>query len=133
MSRLSIFGSATATCAAIAVSLVPAPSYAGVMSITDKASVSLPSPANQVDWRPYRHHHHRWHKGWYYGWPEYRIGTTYGSAAPLATYGAAYPSCGVYGAAYPAYGGCGAWGYGGGLFGLGFPGGGLFGLGLGPF
>ncbi|BDV36518.1 hypothetical protein [Methylocystis iwaonis] len=123
MSSLRAMGSTAALCATVAVSLVPTSSFAGVMSITDKASVSLSSSTNQVDWRPYRHHHHRWHMGWYYGWPRYRIGT-YAAAAPLAAYGSAYPSgCGVHGTAYPAYGGCGAWGYGGGLFGMG----------LGPF
>ncbi len=135
MSSFRIVSSTAALCAVTAVSLAPTSSFGGVMSITDKATVSLPSPTDQVDWRAYPHRHHRWHMGWHYGWPRYRIGT-YASAAPLAAYGAAAPACGnygVYGAAYPAYGGCGAWGYGGGLFGLGAPGGGLFGMGLGPF
>jgi hypothetical protein len=37
------------------------PGYAGVMSVTDKASISLATPTAQVDWRPYYHNHHRWH------------------------------------------------------------------------
>ncbi len=115
----------------VAASAVPATSFAGVMPITDNASVSLSTATTQVDWRAFPHRHHRWHTGWYYGWPRYRYGMyagwnpanapgVYGYAAPAATYGAAYPSCGAaYGAAYPSCGGCGTYGYGGGLFGMG--------------
>ncbi len=114
----------------VAASVLPATSFAGVMPVPDNASVSVSAPTTQVDWRAYPHRHHRWHTGWYYGWPRYRLGTAYGYAAPaatygyaappVATYGAAYPSCGVYGAAYPSCG-CGTYGYagagyGGGIF-----------------
>jgi hypothetical protein len=135
-----------ALCASMtAASVAPAPAFAGVMPVAAKASVALSSSVDQVDWRAYPHRHHRWHTGWYYGWPRYRYGmyagwnprfaprAVYGSAAPLATYAAGAPGCGVYGSAAPAYNCCGTYGYGGGgLFGLGFDGGGLLGLGLGP-
>jgi hypothetical protein len=144
-----------ALCASVtAVSAAPAPAVAGVMPIAAKTSVAPASSVDQVDWRAYPHRHHRWHTGWYYGWPRYRYGmyagwnprfaprraiygyaprAVYGAAAPYGSYAAAAPGCGVYGAAAPAYDCCGTYGYGGGgLFGLGFGGGGLLGLGLGP-
>lgn len=124
-----------ALCAAVVVSAAPAPSFAGVMSVTSKAAISLSQPMEQVDWRRYQHRHHRWHMGWHYGWPRYRYGMYAGwnRAYAPAVYGSAYPA-GVYGsAAYPGCATPGYYGYGGdGLFGLGAPGGGLFGLGLGP-
>lgn len=131
-----------ALCAAVVVSALPTPSFAGVMSITNKAAISLSQPMEQVDWRPYQHRHHRWHMGWHYGWPRYRYGMYAGwnrANAPVA-YGSAYRvgvsayPAGVYGAGYPGCATPGYYGYAGnGLFGLGAPGGGLFGLGLGPF
>ena len=128
--------SAAALCAMVAASLIPTSSFAGVMSITDRASVSLTTPVDQVHWRSCGYRHHRWHTSWRYA-PRYRYGMytprVYASAAPVATCGAAYPGCGVYGSAYPTCGGAGYYGYGGdGLLGLGFGGGGLLGLGLGP-
>lgn len=131
MRSLGSIRSPAALCSAIGLCLVAAPAFAGVMSITDKASVSLPSPTDQVDWRAYPHRHHHWHAGWYYGWPRFRYG--YAGWNPSNAVYASRPA--YYGAAYPAVGGCGApayYGYGGGgLFGMGW-GGGLFGLGLGP-
>jgi hypothetical protein len=142
-----------ALCASVAaVSLAPAPSFAGVMPVAEKGVVAPASSVDQVDWRAYPHRHHRWHMGWHYGWPRYRYGmyagwnprfapraygyapravygyaprAVYGSAAPLAAYAAAAPGgCGVYGAAVaPTCNCCGSYGYGGG--------GGLFGLGFG--
>ncbi len=96
----------------VAASTLPATSFAGVMPIADNATVSVLAPTTQVDWRAYPHRHHRWHMGWYYGWPRSRLGAaygyaapvaTYGYAAPAATYGATYPWYGAYGAAYPSY------------------------------
>lgn len=136
MCSLTNISSTAAVCAIIAASLAPTSSFGGVMSITDKASVSLPSPTDQVDWRAYPHRHHHWHVGWHYGWPRYRYGMYAGwnPASAPGVYASAAPA--YFGAAYPAYRCCSAPGYygyaGGGLFGLGFPGSGLFGLGLGP-
>ncbi len=96
----------------VAASALSATSFAGVLPIADNATVSVSAPTTQVDWRAYRHRHHRWHMGWYYGWPRYRLGTAYGYAAPVATYGSAYPYYGAYGAAYPSCG-CGTYGYAG--------------------
>ncbi len=112
MSSLRRGSLATALCATVAASIAPSSSFAGVMSVTDKASISVSTPTDRVDWRAYPHRHHRWHTGWYYGWPRYRLGTAYGSAAPFATYGAAYPWYGAYGAAYPSCD-CGTSGYAG--------------------
>lgn len=106
--------SAAVLCATAAAPFMPTMSFAGVMTITDRASISLWSPADQVDWRAYPHRHHRWHAGWHYGWPGFRYGiysgpnpagAIYDPAAPVATYG---PACGVYGAAYPT---CGPYGH----------------------
>ncbi len=96
----------------VVASALPATSFAGVTPIADNASVSVSAPTTQVDWRAYPHRHHRLHMGWYYGWPRYRLGTAYGYAAPVATYGPAYPYYGAYGAAYPSCG-CGTSGYAG--------------------
>ncbi len=65
-------GVATALCAAVTMTALPA--QAGVMSVTDKASISLTTSADQVHWRPYCHRH-RWHYGWHrhYGYyPRWR-------------------------------------------------------------
>ncbi|MBL1255269.1 hypothetical protein [Methylocystis sp. Sn-Cys] len=121
-----------ALCAAAAVSAAPAPSSAGVMSVTGKDAISLSQPAEQIHWRAYQHRHHRWHMGWRYGGPRYRYGMYPGWTTAPAAYGSAYPA-GMYGSAYPGCATPGYYGYAGdGLFGLGAPGGGLFGLGLGP-
>ncbi len=96
----------------VAASALPATSFAGVMPIADTATISVSVPTTQVDWRAYPHRHHRWHMGYYYGWPRYRLGTAYDYAAPAVTYGAAYPYYGTYGAAYPSCG-CGTYGYAG--------------------
>ncbi|KAF2991520.1 hypothetical protein MJC1_01508 [Methylocystis sp. MJC1] len=133
MTSLGTLSTAGALCAAVAASLLPNSSSAGVMSVADKGGISLPSPANQVDWRPYPHRHHRWHMGWHYGHPRFRYGlyagrspAIYGSGAPTAAYGAANPAfsgCGVCGAAYPMgqssdydYGGGGLFTTGPGMF-----------------
>ncbi len=116
----------------VAASALPATSIAGVMPIADNATVSVSAPTTQVDWRAYPHRHHRWHMGWYYGSPRYRLGTAYGYAAPLATYGYAAPLA-TYGAAYPNYGAYGSASCGCGTYGYGGYGGGLFGMGTGIF
>ena len=137
-----------ALCAsAAAATLAPAPSFAGVMPVAERAAVAPSSQVDQVHWRSCTNRHYRWHSS-HYGWSRHRYGmfapraygysrrAVYGFGAP-AVYGAAGPACGAYGAASvatPGYGCCGTYGYAGdgGLFGLGFGGGGLLGLGLGP-
>ena len=88
---------ATAMCAAIALTALSA--NAGAMSVTDKVSVSLTSPTDQVHWRPYHHRHWgRWHYGWHRGWHRHwgyypRWGfapVVYGYSAPVA-YGYSAP------------------------------------------
>lgn len=112
MTNARTLSTTAALCAAVAASLLPNSSSAGVMSVADKTSISLPSPpTDQVDWRPYPHRHHRWHMGWHYGHPRFRYN-------PANAYGAANPAfsgCGVYGAASPTEDGAYDYG-GGGLF-----------------
>ncbi len=75
----------------VAASVIPTASVAGVMPVTDSASVSLARPSIQVDWRAYPHRHDRWHMGWYYGRPRYSLAALYGSATPLVTVRPMYP------------------------------------------
>ena len=74
MFNLTKTGIATVICAVIAISALPTESRAGVMRITDKSSVSLASPTDQVHWRRYCHRH--WPRAYGY-WP--------GTTAPLLT------------------------------------------------
>lgn len=89
----------------------PASALAGVMPVTDKASIGLEAKTDLVDWRPYAHRHHRWHAGWHWG---------RGPGASYARWGRT-AAWGYSGAPYCGYGaGGGAWGYnpaGGGLLG----------------
>jgi hypothetical protein len=91
----------TAVSICIIAAAAPASSFAGVMPVTDKPTISLQSRTDLVDWRPYAHRHHHWHPGWHWG------------RAPGASYarwgrGVAY---GAYaGSPYCRYG-TGAWGY----------------------
>ncbi|KAF2992510.1 hypothetical protein MJC1_00087 [Methylocystis sp. MJC1] len=99
---------AAALCATVAASLVPASAVGGTVSVIDKASIGLPPPTAQADWRAYPHRHHRWHMGGHYGWLR-GIGA-YASSAPPAADGAASSACtnwGVLGAASPT---CDSWG-----------------------
>ncbi len=131
MRSLVKMSSAVALCATIAASLIPVQSFAAILSVTDKPSISLSSAAYPADWRPYPDRHHHWQVGC---WPASGIETH--SATSLAE-SQAYPAgcvaayrrcggCGTYAAAYPTCGactciradgglsrcgGCGAWGY----------------------
>lgn len=53
----------------ISASIMPACSFAAVLSVADPASVGQSSPIARADWRPYPHRHHRWHAGGHYGSP----------------------------------------------------------------
>lgn len=81
MSLLAKTAAASAICAAMAIVALPA--SAGVMTVVDKASLGVTSPADQVHWRTYCHRHHR-HWG-YYG---YSAPTYYGYSAPVVSAGA---------------------------------------------
>ena len=81
MFNLTKTGIATAICAVMAISALPTESRAGVMRITDKSSVSLASPTDQVHWRRYYHRH--WGR-WNYGGPR-AYGYWPGTTAPLLT------------------------------------------------
>ncbi len=88
---------AAALCAATAMTALPA--QAGVMSVTDKASVSLTSSTDQVHWRPYCHRHYRWRHGWHYGWRRhygYYPGWRYYGYYPRWRYGYYRPYYGAY-------------------------------------
>ena len=95
-------GAATAICAIVAVSGMPSESWAGVMSVTGKSSVSIVSPTDQVHWRRYYHRHYGWHRHYrYYRYGYYPYyynpagvvaGTAFGLAtAPLWGWGWGYP------------------------------------------
>ena len=106
MLYLTKTGVATAVCAAVAMSALPTESRAGVMSVTDKTSVSLASLSNNVHWRAYHHRHWGgWRHGWrHYGWnPGWRYGWNRGGY-PYRNYG--------FGLGYPYYG---AYGFAGGV------------------
>ena len=90
MFKLTKISVATAICTAVAVSALSVESRAGVMSITDKSSVSLTSMTDQVHWRRYYHRHLG---GWRYGWRHY------GYRYPSNVYGYSAPS--VYGYSAP--------------------------------
>jgi hypothetical protein len=82
MLSLRKLGTAAALCFGIGLFLLPSASNAGVMSVAEKASVSLPSVTDKVHWRTYRHHHYRrWgyypryrHWGYYPRWRHVRYG-----------------------------------------------------------
>jgi hypothetical protein len=102
MLNLTKTGVATAICATVAATALPVESRAGVMSVTDKAHLSLASLTDQVHWRRYGHRHWgRWHYGWHRGWHRH-----YGYYRGWRRYGY-YPS--YYGPYYGPY--YGAWGY----------------------
>jgi hypothetical protein len=100
-------------CATALAGLTSAPSFAGVITPTDKPAVSTGSPIDSVyyggcPWR--RHHYYHWrgcHSAWNY--PVYTYVNPYPAPYPVA-------GCGGWG------GGCGGWG--------GWGGGGLLGAGL---
>jgi hypothetical protein len=87
MFNLTKISVATAICTAVAVSALSVESRAGVMSITDKSSVSLASMTDQVDWR---HHCHRHQGGLRYRW------THCGFRCPSNVYGYSAPSVDDY-------------------------------------
>ncbi len=113
MARLTRTSLSFAICATVAATaMLPGQAGAGVMSIADKATVSLPTHVQDVDWRPYQHRHHRWHYGWHYGWPRYRYGYYDGWNTAYAP--PARPAYAPAGAAYgysPGYYGGSAWGF----------------------
>jgi hypothetical protein len=94
MHNLHKIGTAAALCAGVGLSLLPDVSNAGVMSVTGKSSVSLASPADQVHWRRYCHHH--WRYGWRGGWHRRYV------YAPRWRY--VYVPRWRYSSYYPAYG-----------------------------
>lgn len=51
----------------ILAAATPMSAFAGVMPMTDKATIGLQAQTDVVDWRPYSHRHHRWHPGWRWG------------------------------------------------------------------
>ena len=95
---MSLFSTKTVialTCATALSALTAAPSFAGVITPTDKTTVSTASPIDSVYYRyGWCHHRHYW-RPWHTVW--------------------------VYPSYYPyTYAGWGGWGWGGGLGGL-FP------------
>ncbi len=98
MLKLMKTGLATAIFAAVAATAAPV--HAGVMSVTDKASIGPGSLTDQVYWRGY---HPRHMSGWRHGWRNYgwRSGSRYGwnwGWYPYRNYGFGY------GYGYPYYG-----------------------------
>jgi hypothetical protein len=84
---------------AIAASGLPATSFAGVMPFADRATVSVPSPTTQINWRIYPHHRHHWQAG--NGFSRYRLAAVYNSATPLVAIRPIYPyECPYYSTPY---------------------------------
>lgn len=90
MLALKRSGVALAVFAAVAIA-APVGAEAGVMSISDRATISPDSPLEQVHYRRYHHHHHWRHAHWRhrhygYGYPYYNpAGAVAGAAVGLAT------------------------------------------------
>lgn len=70
MRSLRNMNPALALCAAAVITLIPASSIAGVMSVTGKAAAPLRAPLDRVNWQSHPHHHHSWH----YGCPQLSCG-----------------------------------------------------------
>lgn len=75
---------ATAICAAVAVTVMPSESLAGVMSVTGKSIISPSSPTEQIHFRRHRHHHHWRHAHWRHHYVN-PAAAVVGGAAAVAT------------------------------------------------
>ncbi len=91
MANLTRASLAIAICSTVSMMALPSQSFAGVMPITGKAAISMPGPVQTVDWRPYRHRHHRWHYGWHYGWPRTAVAGSAYASAPASPCASGYP------------------------------------------
>ncbi len=112
MSNMLRSGLAVAAGVAIFAAALPGQAHAAVTTIADKATVSLPTTLDKVDWRSYRHRHHSWHPGWRYGWPRVPVGSYAAgyAAAPAPAAGCAYGYAPGYARA-PAYAYGSGWGF----------------------